>query len=206
MSELLNTSPLQHREAPEDLGVMMREITGRGMVDLRGLASDRKFLAATKKALGFDLPKEPRTSASWGDMKALWLSIDQWLILCPLSKAEETLAKLKAELSDVHSLAADVSAMRAIIRVEGEAARTTLLKGTSLDLLGGDYQAGTVRRMRFAEIAAVLHVVERDVFDIYVFRSYADYTWDFLCATAKPAATIRLFDSQSISERALTNT
>ena len=39
---------------------------------------------------------------------------------------------------------------------------------------------GFCRRMRYAEIAALLHVVEEDVFDVYVFRSYAHYTWNFL--------------------------
>ena len=53
------------------------------MIDVRGSANDRKFMAAAKKVLGLDLPKAPRTSATWGDVKALWLSIDQWLILCP---------------------------------------------------------------------------------------------------------------------------
>jgi sarcosine oxidase, subunit gamma len=197
MSELLSSSPLQHREQPENLGIMMREITGRGMIDLRGLASDKKFMTAVKKALGFDLPKNPRTSASWGDMKALWLSADQWLILCPAEKSGAILANLKTELANLHFLAVDVSAMRAVIRVEGEDARATLMKGTSLDLLSDDYAPGAVRRMRFAEIAALLHVVEDDVFDIYIFRSYADYAWDFLCAAGKSSATVKLFGKQA---------
>ena len=40
-------------------------------------------MAAAKDALGVDLPRQPRTSVAWGDVKVLWLSIDQWLILCP---------------------------------------------------------------------------------------------------------------------------
>jgi sarcosine oxidase, subunit gamma len=198
MLELLNTRPLQHCAQPEGLSIMMREIEGRGMIDLRGVQSDKKFVAAVKKALGFDLPKVPRTSASWGDMKALWLSVDQWLILCPAGKAEETVAALRSEIGSIHSLAVDVSAMRAIIRIEGENARQVLMKGTSLDLLSGDYEPGTVRRMRFAEIAALLHVVDANAFDIYIFRSYADYAWDFLCATAKAASAIQLFGKQSL--------
>ena len=67
----------------------------------------------------------------------------------------------------------------------------------SLDLLSGDYAPGTVRRMRYAEIAALIHVVEDDVFDLYVFRSYAHYAWDFLLATAREPAKIRLFGRQA---------
>ncbi len=86
-----------------------------------------------------------------------------------------------------------------IIRLEGEGAREVLMKGCSLDLLSGEYGPGTVRRMHFAEIAALLHVVEDDVFDVYVFRSYADYAWDYLLATAREPAKIRLFGKQAVA-------
>ena len=197
MSELYVESPLAHREAPQGLSIELREITDRGMIDVRGAANDKKFMAATKKVLGLDLPKAPRTSVSWGDVKALWLSIDQWLILCSRAKAVELTAALKAELGNIHSLIVDVSDMRAVLRLEGEGVREVLLKGSSLDLLSDDYAPGTVRRMRYAEIAALLHVVEDAVFDIYVFRSYADYAWDFILATARAPAKVTLFGAQS---------
>lgn len=199
MSELYVESPLAHREAPQGLSIDLREITDRGMIDLRGSATDKKFMAAAKKVLGLDLPKAPRTSVSWGDLKALWLSIDQWLILCSRAKAVELTAALKSELGSIHSLIVDVSDMRAVLRLEGEGAREVLLKGSSLDLLDENYAAGTVRRMRYAEIAALLHVVEDDVFDVYVFRSYADYAWEFLLATARAPAAVKLFGKQDIA-------
>jgi len=197
MPELQFESALAHAEAPEGLAVGLREIADRGMIDLRGLTVDRKFMAAAKEVLGTDLPKKPRTSVSWGDIKILWLSVDQWLILCPRGKAGELVAALRAGLAGIHSLAVDVSDMRAIIRVEGEGAREVLLKGSSLDLLDESYAPGTVRRMRFAEIAALLHVVEENVIDIYVFRSYAHYTWEFLVKTAGKGAAVRLFGKQT---------
>ncbi len=186
------TSPLAHRDAPTSTSVGIREITTRGMIDLRGSASDRRFTMAVKAALGADLPKSPRTSVSWGDVKLLWLSIDQWLITCPRDKADQLHAQLVKALEGVHSLVVDVSDMRAVIRLEGEGVRETLMKGTSLDLTEG-YEPGTVRRMRFAEIAALLHVVEDDVIDVYVFRSYAEYTWEFLLKAARKGSEIRLF-------------
>ncbi len=197
MSELYVESPLAHREAPQGLSIDLREIADRGMIDVRGSANDKKFMAAAKKVLGLDLPKTPRTSVSWGDVRALWLSIDQWLILCSRAKAVEMTAALKAELGSIHSLVVDVSDMRAVLRLEGEGVREVLLKGSSLDLLSDDYAPGTVRRMRYAEIAALLHVVEDNVFDIYVFRSYADYAWDFILATARAPAKVSLFGAQS---------
>ncbi len=193
MLELTTTSALAHRSEPTNLAISMREIAGRGMIDLRGLTTDKKFMSAVKSVLGFDLPKAPRTANAWGDMKALWLSIDQWLILCPGDKANELLAQLTVALKGIHSLAVNVSDMRAIIRVEGEHVRTTLMKGTSIDLTHDDYPAGTVRRMRFAEIAALLHIIEDDVIELYVFRSYADYAWEFLLKAARKGSEVKLF-------------
>jgi sarcosine oxidase, subunit gamma len=168
------------------------------MIDLRGHTSDTAFMSAVKEVLGVALPTAPRTSASWGDVKVLWLSIDQWLILSTRSKSHEILASLKTALAGIHSLAVDVSDMRAIIRLEGDGCREVLMKGTSLDLLDPEYKPGCCRRMRFAEIAALLNVVEENVFDVYVFRSYAHYAWEFLCATARDQAKVKLFGAQRI--------
>ncbi len=196
MSELVYTSPLAGVAAPSGLSVSLREIPDRGMIDLRGLASDAAFMAAVRDVLGVALPSTPRTSVSWGDIKVLWLSVDQWLILSSRPRTHELLASLRAALQGVHSLAVDVSDMRAVIRMEGEGCREILMKGTSLDLLSGEYTPGTCRRMRFAEIAALLHVVEDGVFDIYVFRSYSHYAWEFLTTAARQGAHIRLFGAQ----------
>ncbi len=193
MLELHTTSALAHRAAPTNLSVSLREIAGRGMIDLRGLMTDRKFMTTVKSVLGFDLPKAHRTSTSWGDMKALCLSTDQWLILCPGDKAQALTQQLTAALKAIHSLAVNVSDMRAIIRLEGEYARTTVMKGTSIDLTHGDYPPGTIRRMKFAEVGALLHIVEENVIDVYVFRSYADYAWEFLFKAARKGSEVRLF-------------
>ena len=198
MSELSYNSPLTGVATPEGLSISLREIPDRGMIDLRGLATDAAFMSAARDALGMALPTTPRSSASWGDVKVLWLSVDQWLILSTRSKMHEIVSNLRTALQGIHSLAVDVSDMRAVIRLEGEGIREILMKGTSLDLLSGDYTPGTCRRMRYAEIAALLHVVEEDVFDIYVFRSYAHYTWNFLCATAKAPAKVKLFGAQDV--------
>jgi sarcosine oxidase, subunit gamma len=67
------------------------------------------------------------------------------------------------------------------------------MKGTSIDLTHGDYPPGTVRRMKFAEVGALLHIIEDNVIEVYVFRSYADYAWAFLLKAARKGAEVRLF-------------
>src|SRR5947208_2430143 len=98
MSDLVSRTALQHRSRPQGLSIGIHEVRDRGMIDLRGLASDQGFLTAAKSALDVDLPTAPRTSVSWGDIKVLWLSVDQWLILCPRSKTAELLERLRGAL------------------------------------------------------------------------------------------------------------
>jgi sarcosine oxidase subunit gamma len=196
MNDFRSQSPLAHVAAPEDLCVVLREIAERGMIDLRGLPGDRKFMAAAKEVLGTDLPKQPRSSVAWGDIAILWLSVDQWLILCPQARVAELLSALRAALAGIHSLAVDVSDMRAVIRIEGEGAREVVMKGAAVDLGGGGFAPGTVKRLRFAEVAALLHAVEEAVFDLYVFRSYAAHAWNFLATAARRPAALRLYGRQ----------
>jgi sarcosine oxidase, subunit gamma len=193
MVDLHFESALAHRSAPDNISISMREISERGMIDLRGSMADKKFMAAAKSALGVELPKSPRTSTAFGDVQVLWLSTDQWLVLTGRARVTALLADLRRALGIIHSLAVDVSDMRAIIRLEGDGVRETLMKGSTLDLISDEYAAGTVRRMRFAEIAALLHVVEHNMIDIYVFRSYADYAWAFLLKAARKGSEVKLF-------------
>ncbi len=183
-------TPLAHRATSDNTYVSMREISERGMIDLRGLATDRKFMVAAKSILGLDLPKQPRSSASWGDVKVLWLSPDQWLITCARAKAQALADDMATALAGLHALCVNVSDMRAVIRLEGERSREVVMKGATLDLTDGNYPPGTVRRMLFAEVAALLHVVEENTIDIYVFRSFADYAWEFLLKAARKGSEV----------------
>ena len=194
MLDMQFESALAHRAELPDTYVSLREISTRGMIDLRGLSSDRKFMAAAKEVLGFDLPKAPRTSNTFGEVKALWLSPDQWLILCAREKAPALAAELAQAVEKTHALAVDVSDMRSIVRLEGERARQVMMKGCSLDFTDTDFAPGYVRRVRFAEIAALFNIVDDNSIDLYVFRSYANYAWDFLLKAARKGSEVGLFN------------
>ena len=198
MAEPQFRSALHHRPeriGAEGLTIALREIDDRGMIDLRGRAGDESFLGKVREVLGFDLPLKPRTSTAAGDVAALWLSVDQWLITCPGAEAQSLQTRLAQALEGVHALAVDMSDARAIFRLEGDNGREVLNKGTSVDFTAPDIGAGFVRRIRYAEVAALVHVRSMAPFaaDLYVFRSYAEYAWGFLCFTARKAARVDLF-------------
>ncbi|HKG75617.1 MAG TPA: sarcosine oxidase subunit gamma family protein [Aestuariivirgaceae bacterium] len=199
MSEPVFHSALAARpegSGAQGLSIALREIGDRGMIDLRGELKDESFSAAVSNAIGFALPSEPRTSRRQGETAALWLSTDQWLITAPRPVTGALHARLAVALGSVHSLCVDMSDARTILRLEGDNVVEVLNKGTSADFT--DLKEGAVRRLRYAEIAALVHVIGRepDVMDLYVFRSYADYAWTYLITTAREAARIQLFGRQ----------
>lgn len=201
MSEPVFQSAMAHaKKVPGSIS--LSAIDDRGMIDLRGDANNKTFAAAVKKVLGTALPTKPRQSAGKNKITALWLSPDQWLITCPRSTVSKITDKLQANLKNIHSLAVDVSDARSIIRLEGHGAKVVLMKGAPIDLTVPEVTVGYVRRVRFAEIAALVHVIsdEPETVDLYVFRSYAQYAWDWLYATSTKQSELHIFCKQSPAE------
>jgi sarcosine oxidase subunit gamma len=182
------------------LAISISEITDLGMIDVRGNAKDGAFRAAFRKVLGCDVPTDPRTSVAASDNAVLWLSTDQWLALVPRRRVKDVASELRSALRDMHALAIDLSDARTIIRLEGAGVREILMKGTPVDLTLADLGPGSVRRLRFGDIAAMVHIrrLEPDVIDLFVFRSYGRFAWEWLDATAGEAARLRLFTSQPV--------
>ena len=197
MSDLNITSALNKKE-PILSDISITEVENLGMIDLRGDLGDKKFVNAVKKVLGCALPSKPRTSSQSKTATCLWLSPDQWLITCPKDQVSTLLQSLNDALAGIHSLCVDVSDMRSVIRLDGNGAKEILMKGSSVDLTLAECSGGFVRRALFAEQAALFHIVsdKPTCIDLYVFRSYAAYVWNWLEVTSKPGGRVLLFGKQ----------
>lgn len=199
MSDDGRLTPLGYRAAiaaGEESAVAMSEVADRAMIDIRARRVDKAAFEAIEKALGLALPEAPRTSAQADEVTALWLSVDQWLVIVPLAQRAALVARLAGAAQGQFAAVTDMSDARAVIRLAGDGAREVVMKGGAADLTTCD--AGTVRRLRLAEIAAMVHIVSTgpDVLDVYVFRSYADYAWDWLARAGRASAALRLFAAQ----------
>lgn len=199
MSDPRFDSPLADRAQPSSSAISITEIRDRGMLDLRGDPDDPSFADAARSVLGTALPHLPRSSAAAGDLSVLWLSVDQWLVQCPRPDAFDLARRLQQALAEIPSLVLDMSDARIVLRLEGDGVREVLMKSAPVDLTAPAFTKGSVRRMRFGEVAAMVHMAGEapDVIDLYVFRSYAVFAWEWLIATADGAARIRLFRPQA---------
>jgi sarcosine oxidase subunit gamma len=102
-------------------------------------------------------------------------------------------AELDARLGALPHLAADVSDMRAVFRIEhGLAARETVAKLAPVDLAPGRFEAGTLRRTRLAQIPAAIWW-EEDGITLVCFRSVARYAFDVLAQAAAEGGAVDYF-------------
>jgi sarcosine oxidase, subunit gamma len=120
-------------------------------------------LATAGAALGVELPTEPNTVATAGDVSALWLGPDEWLVLG--GAGPEPAAHGWGVV--------DVSAQRTIVVLGGPAAIEVLAHGCALDLerMGERRCAQTM----LARANVVLWRTQPDEFRILVRASFAPY-------------------------------
>ena len=167
-------------EDPGDDGVVLCERRFRAKVNLRGKPTKR-FLDAAAEALGLALPKTPNTTAAAGDLAALWLGPDEWLVVGPPGREGAIADDLRAALARQHSAVTDVTEGRTVIGLAGAHARDVLMKGCPLDVHPRAFKPGMCAQSLLAKATIILHQTsDAPAYDIYVERSFADYLWSWL--------------------------
>lgn len=161
-------------------GAHLVEVKSIGKIDLRGDPGDKAFMSAIGRSLDLLLPTEPCQTAAQGDVAALWLGPDQWLITCPSDRVAEFMEKLGDATRKGGGAVTDVSAGRSLFRLSGPNALDILAKGCPLDLHPNVVRPGFVAGSVLAKITVLIHLREEDGVDLYFGRSFADYLWAWL--------------------------
>jgi sarcosine oxidase subunit gamma len=155
-----------------------------GKIELRGDPGDRSFMAAVGRTVDLLLPSEPNTTAGRGDLTALWLGPDAWLLACPPDKVAAQVGALRKALADVHAAITDVSDGRVALRLAGPNARDVLAKGCPLDLHPRALAPDCCAQSLLAKASVLIHLLDDaqrgPTFDLYVGRSFAHYLWAWL--------------------------
>lgn len=192
----LRQSPLAHlglgvqaRESGDSAGVRLAERPFPGIVGLRGPRKDKAFREAFEAAAGYALPEAAGATAASPNTTAFWLGPDEWWIVDGRGDPEagpRIAETLEAALATFPAAVTDMSESRACLRLSGPSARATLQKACPLDLHPKVFGHGRCAHTRLAKTAALIHMAADDsaaegpAYDIYVVRSFAEYTWLWL--------------------------
>jgi sarcosine oxidase subunit gamma len=190
MSEPVLQSPLhsfglaaQARPADDSSGLWANEVPLQGYISLRGNPADAAFQDAAAGALGARLPAKACTFTRSGAVKVLWLSPDEWMIVCPRTRLAPLLRDLAKALAGIRSQVVDNSGGYTEIVVQGRNACDVISHASVYDVhhLGDGRVVGTT----FGKSSVYMYP-ERDGVCLLVRRSFADYIWRFLVRAAEP--------------------
>lgn len=187
MSEPVSALNGAHFEGPL---VSIKELGPTGMVTIRGDFASATFAAAVEKICAAPIPGQRRFGKCLG-----WMSPDELIWVGGYAGAADLARRLSAELAGEHHLAVNVSDARAVFSVAGKGARELLAKGAPVDMSRQAFGPGDLRRTHIGQVAAAFWMAgeEREGFTLVCFRSYGDYLFNWLSASAKDGATPGVF-------------
>jgi sarcosine oxidase subunit gamma len=185
MQSPLHGFGLAEQARPKDAscGVWANEIPLLGYVSLRGNAWDVGFVGAVSSVLGVQLPTEPCTYATSATAKALWLSPDEWMIVCPRAGLGSLIGDLGQALAGIRSQVVDNSGGYTQVLLLGARATDVLSHTTVYDI--GSLAQGRVVGTTFGKSSLYLHR-QGDGYCLLFRRSFADYIWRYLVRAAEP--------------------
>lgn len=154
-----------------------------GLIVLRG---SPEVLAPALAAEGLAMPVQRRITRN-GDLRLVWMSPDEFLVMLPAAEAPAAAARMAQALAGKFALVADVSDSRAVFRLRGARAREVLMKLCPVDFDALDVDE--MRRTRAAQVAVALWR-EEGGFGLFVFRSVAGYVEDLLATAARPGSAL----------------
>ncbi|MEH0423456.1 sarcosine oxidase subunit gamma [Streptomyces sp. B21-083] len=146
-------------------------------LDAKGAAAD-----AIRLALDLPLPLAPNTVVHAGELVALWLGPDEWLLVGPPGGERDLESRIREAAGDEPVSVIDVSAQRTTLLVTGPRARDLLAHGCPLDLHSRAFGPGRCAQTTLGRTQVVL--VARDEaragFWVLVRSSFAGYLTDWL--------------------------
>ncbi len=132
------------------------------------------------------MPLQPNTVVRTGELTALWLGPDEWLLIGPPGGEGELESRTREAAGDEPVSVTDVSAQRTTLLVTGPRARDLLAHGCPLDLHPRSFGSGRCAQTTLGRTQVVL--VARDEpragFWVLVRSSFAGYLADWLLDAA----------------------
>jgi sarcosine oxidase, subunit gamma len=152
---------------------------------LRGRAP---VMTAAGTALGLNITDAACRSDTNSGRAALWMGLDEQLILAAVADGEAVGSQLRAALGTLPHSLVDMSHRQLALEVSGATAQTLLNVGCPLDLHLSAFPVGMCTRTVLGKADIVLWRTGPDSFHVEVWRSFADYVARFLTEAARELA------------------
>lgn len=185
MQSPLHAFDLASRAKPIDhvRGVWANEIPHLAYISLRGSSADPAFVEKVTAATGVPLPLDPCTFAENNGVRVLWISPDEWMIVCARSQVGAVLSGLKAGLQGIRSQVADNSGGYTQVLLRGRNALDVLRHASVYNFAA--LQTGRIVGTTFGKSSVYAHR-SGDGFCLLMRRSFADYIWRYLVRASAP--------------------
>lgn len=163
--------------------IVLAELPHMGYLVLRGKPDDEAFMQAVAGVLGQALPTQPMAVLTTAAGVVLWVSPDEWLLVCKRSHRDSLLAALTSAVQGLFAQIVDNSGGLTTVRLAGPD-HIQLLR----QLGPYDYESLALGRCASTVVSKTgLTVVRTDTAGVLLVfrRSFADYTWRLLERTAQ---------------------
>ena len=144
-------------------------------INIRGKNKD--FFTKIGKILSIILPVEPNTSTSNGNLDALWLSPDEWMIYLN----ENIFDDLYNEISKLNlGSVTDVSDQWVCIKISGSKIFDLLISGSPFDFREFKNNKNHVTQTLLNHIDVTIHHKEINEINLFVRRSFSEHLMSWL--------------------------
>jgi sarcosine oxidase, subunit gamma len=164
-------------------GVWVTEIALLGYISLRGDAGAAAFAENVTSVIGAPLPVNPCTISASNGVTVLWISPDEWMIVCERNRLGALIRDLKTALRGVRSQVVDNSGGFTQVLLRGQNALDVLQHASVYNFAA--LQPGRVVGTTFGKSSVYAYRVEGG-FRLLMRRSFADYIWRYLVRAAAP--------------------
>ena len=171
--------PLPNRPPSDrfDLAIAERAFLGKVAV----LGSGEAFHANIAGWLGFSLPQAPNSTETHGDITAMWLSPNEWMLVTSPERGVDLTVSLQQVLVSIHALVVDVSDRWTVVAIAGTRVLSVLSKGTSVRLEPAAFGVGRCCQTRLFSMPVIIRQSDATpTFDIFVDSTFSEYLWRWL--------------------------
>ena len=177
---------LNDNKIEDHFGIKIQELPFVNKINLRINPNNNKYMSSCGKILEAILPIKPNTYARNKNVKIIWLSPDEWLVI---NNKDGLFKKLKDEIGNLEASVTNISENRTIIRISGEKIYTLLSKFLVLDLEKNLSDQSSCAQTLFVKVPILLVRNHKDAqipeIDIFANRSHANYIYNLIVDGAK---------------------